>query len=867
MIIKSEPPAISIAGIPLQWDQTAGVCSLGGLPVIMVWTETTLARLMAGVQAMVGTERFALALQSEGRKSITEDWQVIAAHPSFEEGFQAIATIAATAGWGDWNLIFIDTVKQECIFHIRNSWESRYQQALGVNWGCGMIAGKLAGYCTKFFNTNCWAEQTSFAAIGSSCDTFIVRPSPKNVEQEIDNLLATDEATRADMAVALTKLKQEIQARTQAEQELRLAQQKLEERVREESLKYRESSRKYQKLVEDTNDLIAHLDQRGRINFINKAAQEVFDLRPKDYFGVSIFRFIHPDDRKKVKQWWNKCLTDKTCQTSIELRQLSRTPGTIYYLQWSASFQYDENGQMSGIGAIGRDVSATRKAEQDYKNLISKMLDGFALHEIICQNGIPTDYRFLSVNPSFETLTGLRASDLIGKTVLEVLPATEKHWIETYGRVALTGQPFSFENYAAELDKYFEVAAYCPAPNQFACIFQDITPRKKAEQEKVRLEKQLRRRHKMEAIGTLAGGIAHDFNNILAAILGYSDMAMENLPAWSPAKNQLQEVLKAGHRAKNLVRQILAFSHREEHHREPVNLNILVRETIVFLRSTLPTTINILLDLDPGCGNILADQTQIHQVLMNICTNASQAMVAGGTLSLCLKELPPVGNTFDRDINLPPIPFIRLDVSDTGPGIREEYFDRIFDPYFTTKEFGKGSGMGLAVVHGIVKSHDGFIKVTNSMPQGACFSLYFPRTDQEVPAPIVDDPTHGLGCERLLVVDDDPSIGRMLQTFMNKQGYTTTIITSSRTAFELVQADPHAFDLIITDQTMPEMTGEDLTIKILRLRPDIPIILCTGYSNMIDELKAKDLGIKAFHMKPVSLKELAASVRRLLDRQ
>ncbi|OGR16055.1 MAG: hypothetical protein A2X81_08905 [Desulfobacterales bacterium GWB2_56_26] len=516
---------------------------------------------------------------------------------------------------------------------------------------------------------------------------------------------------------------------------------------------------------------------------------------------------------------------------------------------------------------VKENLSEIHQAEQNYRNLFSKMLNGFALHEIICRDGQPVDYRFLSVNPAFEALTGMKAEDLIGKTVLEVLPDTEPSWIDTYGQVALTGRPISFERYTAPLDQYFEVAAYCPAPGQFACIFQDITPRKKADVEKSLLEKQLRRRHKMEAIGTLAGGIAHDFNNILAAILGYADMAMEDLPPWSQARNHLQEVTKAGNRAKELVKQILAFSRKEEQHREPISLNTLVQEVVVFLRSTIPTTIDILLDLNPNCGPILADQTQIHQVLMNICTNGAQAMAAeGGTLSLCLREVTPTVEELDQTGGrLPAGLQVRLDIADTGPGISDEHLDRIFDPYFTTKEFGTGTGMGLAVVHGIVKNHDGTIRVSKNLPKGTCFSLYFPRTEEQIRPPAVADAPCGPGQERLLVVDDDPSIARMLQIFLDKQGYTTTILGSSRKALEIFRTKPQAFDLIITDQTMPDMTGEELAAKILALRSDIPIVLCTGHSTMIDEERARLQGIKAYHMKPVALKDLAATVRRLLD--
>lgn len=858
---------VSIAGIPFKWNLIEGTCTFGGKPVTMMSVDSTLTGLMAGFQAMVGTERFALALQSEGRKSVDEDWKVIAEASRFEEGFEALATVAAAAGWGDWRLLCTDYEKKECIFQVKNSWESAYQKRLGVNWGCAMLAGKLAGYGSRLFTTNCWATQTTFTAAGDECDSFRVHPSTRTIEQEIEDLLYTDEATKADMAVALKKLQNEIRARSHAEQQLVKASGVLEERVREQTKKYRESERKYRNLVEGTSDLVARVDRRGRISYINTAAQELFSLTPADYVGISIFRFIHKDDRQRVKDWWKYCSKNRARQTSLELRQINYKTGQVYSLQWSAAFQYDEHGMMTGIGIIGRNVSEIRRIEQNYVNLFTKMLDGFALHEIVWEDNQPVDYRFLSINPAFETMTGLSADKVIGKTVREVIPDIEPHWIEVYGRVAGTGHPVTFESKWSAINKFFEITAYCPAPGQFACIFQDITYRRKNEEERVLLEEQLRRRHKMEAIGTLAGGIAHDFNNILAAIIGYTDIALEDLPDANPVRSQIREIRKAGNRAKELVKQILAFSRREERHQTPVDLNTMIQEVVVFLRATIPTTIDIELDLAPDCGHILADQTQIHQVLMNICTNASQAMEGhNGTLYISLREIELDKNSVQHLKGLPHGTYLYLQIGDTGSGIRKEHLDRIFDPYFTTKEFGKGSGMGLSVVHGIVKNHDGVIKVDSEPGSGTIVSLYFPQIGQkeEVPQPpaeILDE----RGTERLLVVDDDPSIATMLQALLQRLGYSALAQSSSRKALELFRADPRGFDMIITDQTMPEMTGKQLAQEVMQVRPDIPVILCTGYSSQIDEAEAARIGIKAFLMKPVSMRALAGTIRRVLD--
>ncbi|MDK9707131.1 MAG: response regulator [Desulforhopalus sp.] len=743
-----ELTGVSVNGIPIEWHLNTGTCTFGAMPAVVMRVDSTLARFMAETQAMMGTERFTLALQSEGRKSIADDWPTITACPNFTEGFQDIAHIYAAAGWGNWQIIAIDYHKKEVLFRVHHSWEGRYQQSLGVNWGCAMLAGKLAGYCSRLFDSNCWAEQLSFTALGDDADTFLVKPSTRTIENELTNLLATGAGATADATTALRKLQEEIQTRAKTEQELRLGHLQLEQRMLEQAGKYSESERKYRDLVEGTNDLVAQLDPRGRLTFLNRAAQKILTLAPAEYSGLSIFRFIHPDDHKRVLAWWRQCLADKADRTVIELRQVNIKTGNVLNLQWSTSFQYDAAGKLTGIGVIGRDVSDIRRAEQERESLAI----------------------------------------------------------------------------------------------------------------------QLRRRHKMEAIGTLAGGIAHDFNNILAAVLGYADMALADIPVWSPARRQIQEVLKAGNRAKDLVKQILAFSRKEEQHRQPINLNALIVEAVVFLRATIPTTIDIMLDLAPGCGNIQGDQTQIHQVLMNLCTNASQAMEnQGGTLTIALREVQLFDEDLDPAGNLKPGKFVLLTISDTGSGIPEKYLERIFDPYFTTKEFGKGSGMGLAVAHGIVKSHDGMIRVTNKPGEGAAFSLFFPRIDAVAEKTEETDAEHQTGNERILVVDDDPSIAKMLEIVLSRHGYSVHSITSSTKALEVFRSDPGAFDLVLTDMTMPELTGDNLAEEIRRIRPDVPIILCTGYSRQIDDNQARAMGIRAFLMKPVDLRELAATVRRLID--
>ena len=632
------------------------------------------------------------------------------------------------------------------------------------------------------------------------------------------------------------------------------------------------------------------------------------------------------------------------------------------------------------------------QAEQQYKTLFHEMLDGFALHEIICdQEGNPVDYRFLAVNPAFERMTGLKATDLVGRTVLEVLPQTEPHWIATYGQVALTGKPFHFENYSVDLQKYFEVSAFQPMPNTFACTFIDITERmragealreseqnfrtlsnsgqaliwtsgtdklcdyfntiwlaftgrtieqemgngwtegvhpddmqrcldiyvgafdrrenfsmvyrlrrydgayrwllddgcprydskgkfigyighcldiseyKQAEEDKKLLQAQLIQAQKMEAIGTLAGGIAHDFNNILGAIIGYTDIAVESIPPDSIAVGYLEKVSVASQRAASLVKQILAFSRQANTEDVALQPAVIIKEAIKILRPSLPSTITIKHQIDSATKSILADPSQVHQILMNLCTNAYHAMEErGGILDITLENCELSNEDLQNQIGVSPGSFVVLIIGDSGPGITAEIRDKIFEPYFTTKEIGKGTGMGLAIVHGIIKRYGGFITCETVLGKGTVFRVYFPSMDLAVTAPVKTVENIPSGKERILFIDDEEILVDLGKTVLERLGYEVTVRTSSIEAWNTFRNQPDLFDVVITDQTMPGLTGSDLALKMLQLRPKLPIILCTGYSSLISEEKAKSMGIKGFAMKPLVRNEIALLLRKLL---
>jgi PAS domain S-box-containing protein len=396
----------------------------------------------------------------------------------------------------------------------------------------------------------------------------------------------------------------------------------------------------------------------------------------------------------------------------------------------------------------------------------------------------------------------------------------------------------------------------------------DVTDRRNLEDARANAESRMRQAQKMEALGALAGGIAHDFNNILSAIIGYSEIALAGTNDSMQMKNDLREVLKSAARARDLVRQILAFSRGGEQSTIPVQVGLIVKEALMLIRASLPSTIEIKQDVVSKAA-VLADPTQIHQVMMNLCTNAAYAMRAnGGILQVSLKDVSFGPQSILPSPDLKRSAYVKLSIEDNGHGIDPLIMDRIFDPFFTTKEQGVGTGLGLSVVHGIVKNSGGVV-VAESVPEtGTVFDVYLPVIEffDDPPASEQTTPLPG-GRERILVVDDEPALASTVSRLLQKLGYRAEFRLSGAEALETIrnQVDDNPFDLVITDMTMPQLTGADLARQLLDFKPDLAILIYTGYSEKIDSEIAKSLGIRGLLMKPIVLKELAAAVRKALD--
>ena len=396
----------------------------------------------------------------------------------------------------------------------------------------------------------------------------------------------------------------------------------------------------------------------------------------------------------------------------------------------------------------------------------------------------------------------------------------------------------------------------------------DMTAQKRVEKEHRNLERMLQQAQKMEAIGTLAGGIAHDFNNILSPILIQTEMALLDLPEDSFIRLNLEDVLDAANRARDLVKQILAFSRQGEEERTAIKVSSIVADALKLLRASLPATIEIEQVIEAQAEMVMADATQIHQVLMNLCTNAFQAMQAeGGVLVVGLEHVDLDPTAVAAIPNLAPGSYLKLRVSDSGEGMDRLTQERIFDPYFTTKEKIGGTGMGLSVVHGIIRSYEGAITVESELGKGTTFWVYLPCLERESPLKSIETEPLPTGNERILLVDDEKAIIDAVQQMLERLGYQVVARTSSVEALEVFRSQPDGFDLLLTDQTMLGMTGEALAKEVMAIRSDIPIVLSTGFSHTINEQKAKSMGIREFIFKPVLIRELAVIIRRLLDEE
>ena len=600
----------------------------------------------------------------------------------------------------------------------------------------------------------------------------------------------------------------------------------------------------------------------------------LFGMKPDEFDGrqETVQRLIHPDD---LAQLGIKVAQARTQGGHFRHEFRVNWPdGSEHWIAGQGRFFLNAGGQPVRMSGVAMDITERRETEEKLRvnvAFLQNLMDAMP-HPVFYKDA---DGRYLGCNRAFEQFFGALKKDIVGKTVYDLAPK------DLADRYALADQELlknpGTQSYEAAIqstdglrhDVIFHKASFFNPKSKLGGLIGsilDVTKLKQAEEERRRAETQLRQAQKMEALGTLAGGIAHDFNNILGIIFGYTEIALWSIPDTLPAKGQLEEVLKAAKRAKDLVQQILAFSRRGEKEKKPVQVSLILGEALRMLRATIPSTIDIRSDIRSR-STVLGDPTQIHQVLMNLCTNAVHAMhERGEILEVTLTDVVLEQKVDDCHSGHPAGLHVQLTVKDAGHGIDPAILDRIFDPFFTTKAAGAGTGLGLAVVHGIVEGHGGTVEVESEPGKGTIFKVLLPAV--ECPGPLeAIVPSLPRGHERILVVDDEVGLATAVAHMLERLGYETLCRTSSLEALEtfLHQSPDQPFDLVITDMTMPNMTGMALARELLRVKAEMSIIICTGFSEHISPETMGELGIKGFLMKPVTLAELAVLVRKVLD--
>ncbi|MGV1100843.1 PAS domain S-box protein [Thiovibrio sp. JS02] len=642
----------------------------------------------------------------------------------------------------------------------------------------------------------------------------------------------------------------------------------------------KKSRRDYRQLVESANSIILRWDPNGDILYLNPYGLDFFGFSEQEIIGRNVMGSIVPETETSGRDLsvMIEDILHYPGKYKNNINQNCKRSGERVWISWTNEAILGPDGGLAEILSIGNDVTALKKAEAALS--AEKEFTDFAL------NAQPDSFfvfnsssgRAVRWNKAFREACGYSDAEIAQLLAPhsyyrdEDLQKAEEALVDLYLNKSATyqlqlltkkGETIPFEYHATLFEDGKDKEKFVVS------IGRDISERIRAEEEKEKLEIDLRQAHKMEAIGTLAGGIAHDFNNILTVILGYAELGRRFSQGQTKLSEYLEQISKATHRAKELVNQILAFSRKSESKLRPLSLYPLAHEALQLLRSSIPSSIEIVSDLDMECGITLADPTQIQQIIMNLCTNAVHAMEKeSGQLGVILARRKFSNRRLDTEDITISGDFIELCVSDTGHGMDEETMEHIFDPYFTTKEVGKGSGMGLSVVHGIVHGLGGTIRVSSSPGKGSVFRIYLPVVDAPASEANEESELADLlppGRERILFVDDENAIVDIHKVFWAELGYAVEAVTDSRTALQRFQATPHRFDLVITDQTMPNLSGADMAVQMLRLRPELPIILCTGYSNVISEEDALSLGIRKFIMKPVGLQELAKLVREIFE--
>jgi PAS domain S-box-containing protein len=628
----------------------------------------------------------------------------------------------------------------------------------------------------------------------------------------------------------------------------------------------RESEERFRILFEYAPDAYFLVSPEGEFIDGNKAAEKLSGYLKEELIGKNFYETAMISSGQIDKAAAMLLSNAQGLPEGPEEFVLTRKDGSTVIVELS-NYPAKLQNEMIILG-IARDITDRKQTEETFRKEKEKF-QILVEASPLAVSFISKDDTYEYINPKFKEMFGYTLEDLSAgrEWFTQAYPDRDyrRHVVSAWKNDFINSKPGETRPRIFTVtckdgsEKIIHFRPVAMETGDHLVIYENITERKQ-------LELQLQQAQKMEAIGTLAGGIAHDFNNILTPLIIHTELALMEIPEESPANASLQEVLKSSDRARNLVNQILTFSRQTDQTQRPLKASLIVKEALKLLRSTLPTTIEIRQKIESESDMILADPTQIHQVLMNLCTNAYHAMRdIGGTLSVSLSDQELDSETARQLHPVTPGSYLKIAVKDTGHGIDPTVLDKIFQPYFTTKGKGVGTGLGLAVVHGIIKNLGGLIDVHSEKETGTTFEILLPKVELSTKDKAVLDKPIPTGDEHILFVDDEDVLVEAGNDMLKRLGYRVTSATSSLEALEIFRDQPDSFDLVITDQTMPNMTGAALSQEIKNIREDVPIILCTGFSEIINEEKAKKLGLDAFVLKPIILRDMANTIRQILD--
>lgn len=642
-----------------------------------------------------------------------------------------------------------------------------------------------------------------------------------------------------------------------------------------------ESEEKYRTILDSIEDGYFEVDIAGSLTFFNDSLSRILGYSRSELTGLSFRAFMDETNARKVFVIFNRVFRTGLPDKGFDW-EIIKKDGNKRHLDASVSLKRQKDGRVIGFQGVARDITARKKADQALRESEEKyrQLVNFA-PAAICEIDIATG-RLISANDILTEYTGYSREELLSMKIENLLSEGSRPQFRERLKQVRKGKDLSETiEYLIKTkhgkDIWFLVNSRYffegGRPVRVTIVAHNITDLKAADAKRKKLEDQLRQSQKMEAIGTLAAGIAHDFNNILSAVIGYTELSQLHVPKTSDVGRYLQKMDMVCRQAKELVRQILAFSRQIDPEKAPLMVISIISDAVKMVSPSLPADVRIRYSVAPASGMIDADPVQIRQVLLNLFTNACHAMKEGGG-KIDVMALP-VDVTETDDTALPglkPGPYVKICVRDTGPGMSGDVMERIFDPYYTTKQAHEGTGLGLAIVRNIVTAHEGIVTVESAPGEGTAFHVYLPRSCADATETVhaigdFQNASHAplTGNERILFVDDEESIAQVGRELLEHLGYVVEIQTCSKAALERFAADPRAFDLIITDMVMPDMTGDVLAKEILTLRPDMPVIMCTGHSESISEEAARAIGIKAFVPKPYRILDFSRIIRMVLD--